>query len=351
MKLPSIKLDFLKLLTDETGLLQHTKYGTPCRREGYATDDNARALIVCTKHFALFREPEVTKLIHTYLSFLFYMQRTDGRMHNFLSYDRKFLDDVGSEDCMGHTIWACGHCLNSKLSKETKLLAKEVFDGTLKWALSFTSPRAQALSILGLFEYHKAYPTEQTAISNMKLLSDKLVKGFERESSDAWNWFESYLTYANARLPHALFQSYECTRKPKYLETASESMNFLLDVQKLNGLFVPVGNLGWFKKGAKRAVYDQQPIEAACTVEAAVAAYQSTHIEKYRQDAFQAFDWFLGKNLQDINVYDCKTASCCDGITPLGLNLNKGAEATISYLQARLSLEEVTIIDLSKYCN
>ena len=152
-------------------------------------------------------------------------------------------------------------------------------------------------------------------------------------------------------MPHALFQSYECTREKKYLEVASESMDFLLDVQKLNGIFVPIGNLGWFRKGAKRAIYDQQPIEAACTIEATVAAYQSTHIEKYRPEAFQAFDWFLGKNLKGVNVYDSKTGSCGDAITSHGLNLNKGAEAAISYLQARLSLEEITTRDLSKYYN
>ncbi len=242
MKLPSIKLDFLRTLTDETGLLQHTKYGIPCKKEGYATDDNARALIVCTKNFTLFRKPDVTKLIDTYLSFLFYMQRSDGQMHNFLGYDRKFADDVGSEDCMGHTIWACGYCLNSKLSRETKLLAKTIFDKTLKWAFSFTSPRAQALSIMGLFQHHKAYPEDQTIISNLKLLSDKLQKEFELESSDSWNWFEPYLTYANARLSHALFQSYECTREKKYLEIALESIDFLLRTQTLNGMFVPIGN-------------------------------------------------------------------------------------------------------------
>ncbi len=348
MKLPSIKLDFLRTLTDETGLLQHTKYGTPWRREGYATDDNARALIVCTKHFTLFRKPDVTKLISTYLSFLFYMQRTDGQMHNFLNYDRKFADDIGSEDCMGHTIWACGCCLNSKLSQETKLLAKEIFDKTIKWALNFIYPRAQAFSIMGLFQYHKAYPTDQSIILSMKLLSDKLLERFELESSDSWNWFEPCLTYANARLPHALFQSYECTREKDYLEIAKKSMDFLLHIQTINEIFVPIGNIGWFKKGSERALYDQQPIEAACTTEAAIAAYQSINKEKYRKAAFQAFDWFLGKNLKETNVYDSKTGGCCDAVTLQGLNLNKGAEATISYLQARLSLEEISIKDLSK---
>src|SRR5665647_261615 len=152
-----INLDFVRALTDDLGMLQHSKYTTPNRREGYTTDDNARALIACTNYFMLFNDTSIEKLINIYLSLLFYMQRTDGKMRNYLSYDRKLTDEIGSEDCMGRTLWACGYCLDSKLPEETKLLTKDIFDKVFKWTSSITSPRAKAYSIMGLFHYQKAY--------------------------------------------------------------------------------------------------------------------------------------------------------------------------------------------------
>ncbi len=338
---PPIKLDFLKVLTDDTALLQHSKYATPNRTEGYTTDDNARALIACIKHFSLFEDSTVKKLIDTYLGFLCYMQRTDGKMHNFLGYDRSFTDEVGSEDCMGRTIWACGYCLDSKMHNETKLISKDIFDKAFKWAPTFTSPRAKAFSIMGLFHYQKAYPNDPNATLNMKILCEPLLRQFEQESSDGWEWFEPYLTYVNGRLSHAFFLAYECTGEEKYMQVASKSIDFLLRVQIINDCFVPIGNQGWYKKDAERAIYDQQSVEASCMVEACIAAFRNTGKEKYRDAAFRAFEWFLGGNTKGLTVYDRETGSCFDGITPLGLNLNKGAEATVAYLQARLNVEEI----------
>jgi len=336
-----IKLDFVKALTDDVGLFQHSKYTTPNRKEGYTTDDNARALIACTNYLTLFNDASVKKLIDTYLCLLFYMQRSDGKMHNYLSYDRKFLDEFGSEDCFGRTIWACGYCLDSKLPEETKLLSKEIFDKVFKWISSFTSPRAKAFSIMGLSHYLKAYPEDQNAKLNIIVLADQLTRQFALGSSKGWAWFESYLTYSNARLPHSLFLAYEATGEKRYLQVALKSMNFLIKTQTINKLFVPIGNDGWYKKGSKRANYDQQSIEASCTTEAAIVSFRSTNKEAYLKAAYMAFEWFLGGNLNGSMLYDPENGSCCDGITPHGLNLNKGAEATIAYLQARLTLEDV----------
>jgi hypothetical protein len=336
-----INLNFVRCLTDDVGMLQHSKYATPNRKEGYATDDNARALIACTNYFMLSNDTSVKRLIDTYLSLLFYMQRSDGKMHNFLGYNRELLDDVGSEDCMGRTVWATGYCLNSKLPDETKLVSKEIFDKVFGWTSSFTSPRAKAYAIIGLFHYQKAYPKDHNVKLNIRKLADQLIKHFELKSSKGWDWFESYLTYCNARLPHSLFLAYECTGEKRYLEVASKSMKFLINIQTINEIFVPIGNLGWFKKGYKRAIYDQQPVEASCTTEAAIAAFRNTKEEVFRKAAYDAFEWFLGKNLKGMVLYDPKNGSCCDGITLEGLNLNRGAEATLAYLQARLNLEEI----------
>jgi len=336
-----INLSFVRTLTDDVGMLQHSKYATPNKKEGYATDDNARALIATTNYFMLFNDLSVKKLIDTYLSLLLYMQRSDGKMHNFLSYDRQILDEIGSEDCMGRTLWACGYCLNSKLPEETKLLSKEVFDRLFCWVSSFTSPRTKAYSIIGLFHYQKAYPEDQNVKLNINSLAKQLTEQFELESSEGWDWFESYLTYCNARLPHSLLLAYEATGEDRYLQVALKSMKFLTNTQTKNGVFVPIGNRGWYKKGSDRAIYDQQSVEAACTTETAIAAFRNTNEEGYLKTAYEAFEWFFGRNLQGLTLYNQEDGSCCDGITPQGLNQNKGAEATLSYLQARLNFEEL----------
>jgi hypothetical protein len=293
----------------------------------------------------LFNDANIKKLINTYVGLLFYMQRSDGKMRNYLSYDRKLLDEIGSEDCMGRTLWACGYCLDSKLPEETKLLSKDIFDKLFRWASNFTSPRAKAYSIMGLFHYKKAYPEDPNVKLNIVALAHQLTEQFELESSGGWNWFESSLTYSNARLPHSLFLAYEVTGENRYLQIASKAMKFLINTQTINNVFVPIGNRGWYKRGSNRAIYDQQTIEAACTTEAAIAAFRNTNEAAYLKAAYDAFEWFLGGNLKGLTLYDPENGSCCDGITPRGLNLNKGAEATLSYLQARLNLEEVRKYD------
>jgi hypothetical protein len=328
-------------MTDDLGMLQHSKYATPNKKEGYTTDDNARALIACTNYLMLFNDSTVKRLIDTYLGLLFYMQRSDGKMRNFLSYDRKLLEEIGSEDCMGRTLWACGYCLDSELPKATKLLAREIFDKIFRWTSSFASPRAKAYSIIGLFHYRKACPEDQNVKINIASLADQLIKQFEVESSGGWDWFESSLTYSNARLPHSLFLAYEATGKNSYLKVASKSMKFLTNIQTIDKVFVPIGNRGWYVRGSDRAIYDQQSVEASCTTEAAIAAFRNTNEESYLKAAYEAFEWYLGGNLKGLTLYDPENGSCCDGITPQGLNQNKGAEATLSYLQARLKLEEV----------
>jgi hypothetical protein len=327
------------MITDDTGLIQHAKFDTPARKEGYSTDDNARALIACTLYYEIFGN-SAKELIDIYLTFLFYMQRPDGRMHNILSYDRKIIDDPNCEDCMGRTIWASGRAISSKLPKEKKALSKEIFDKTFSWVPTFKSPRAKAFSIMGLSHYFHAYSQDQNLLPNITTLSDQLLNYFEHESSESWNWFEPYLTYANGRLPHALFLAYDCTKKKQYLETAKSSLDFLLQVQMIENIFVPIGNNGWYKKGKERAIYDQQSIEASCMTEAALAAFNTTGEQKYRKIAYKIFEWFLGKNMQGVMVYNPKNGACHDGLTPQGLNLNNGAESTVAYLSARLELEK-----------
>ena len=340
MKLPPIKLDRIKALTDDTGILQHTKYSIPDRKEGYTTDDNARALVAAIKYYEVYGDQEAIKLADIYLSFLLHMQMLNGKFHNLLAYDRDFLDDVGSEDCMGRALWACGYAVHADISEDIKLTSKEIFDKGLRWASNFKSLRAKALTILGLHYYQRAFPKDSNLPLNTLTLADTLLDNYQRESSHDWRWFESCLTYVNARLPQALFMAYDSTKNERYLHVAKESFDFLVKVQTTDDKFVPIGNDGWYKRGGERALYDQQPIEASCMVEAALTAFRLTGDGKYRKAACLSFDWFLGRNLKGVEVYNPATGGCYDGITPQGLNLNQGAEATISYLLSRLKMEK-----------
>jgi hypothetical protein len=337
---PPIKLDHLKALTDDAGIFQHTKYSIPNRKEGYTTDDNARALVACIKFLQLNGDSDVSKLANTYLGFLFHMQKPDGKFHNLLSYNRDFLDDVGSEECMGRSLWACGYAILANLSEGIKTTSKEVFDKGFQHAPSFKSLRAKAFTVLGLCHYYEAFPHDHNLSKNTVSLVEQLLDSYQQVSSSDWRWFEPYLTYANARLSQALFRAYGVIGDEKYLQIAKESFDFLVQVHIIDEKFVPIGNKGWYKKGGMRALYDQQPIEASCMVEAALTAFHVTGEEKYQRAAYVAFEWFLGKNTQNVMVYDPTTGACYDGITPQGLNLNQGAEATISHLLARLELEK-----------
>ena len=339
MNLPCIRLDYLKALTDDTGIIQHSKFSTQNRKEGYTTDDNARALIVATRCYSTDKHPAIQQIIDRYLSFIYYMQKKDGKLSNFLSYDRRIMDCLDSEDCTGRTIWACGTCVNSELDSNRRNLAKEIFDKALPCSFNFKSLRAIAYAILGLQQYLQAFPADKNIIPNAKVLADYLIDRYRITSFDSWNWFEDYVTYANARIPHALFAAYDFTKHQKYIDVGLESLEFLLKVQLIDGKFIPIGSNGWYLRGKKRALYDQQPIEAASTIEAVDEALRLTKNRRYQETIKRVFEWFFGKNSMGVTVYDAKTGACYDGITVDGLNLNQGAESMISYLLARIKME------------
>jgi hypothetical protein len=211
----------------------------------------------------------------------------------------------------------------------------------LPHALNSTSPRTKAFAVLGLSQYQRTYPLDQTLSLRMTELIEQLLKLYEQGSSVDWRWFEGYLTYCNGRLPQALFEAYERIRDEYYLQVATDSFNFILKAQMSNGMFASIGNNGWYKKGGLRAMYDQQSVEASCMAETALAAFRATGNSHFRTAARTIFAWFLGKNTHDLSVYNPNTGGCYDGITPKGLNLNQGAEATVTYLLARLDLETI----------
>lgn len=342
IKLPSINCNWLQALTDDTGILQHAKSSIADRREGYTTDDNARALIAVLKYHRLRGEEQTLNLARTYLSFLLHVQKEDGRVHNFIGYNRDFLDTEGSEDSLGRVLWACGYSQDAPIPEDFRMTAKEIFDKSLNWASRSGSPRTHALAILGLYHYAKAFPHDKNPQLTMIHLADRLCEAYRHESTSSWQWFESSLTYANARIPQALFKAYQTTGKQTYLQIAEESFEFLVANVIIQDMFQPVGNQFWHKKGEEKALYDQQPIEASCMVDAASAAFHATGKEKYSEIAYIVFNWFMGKNSKNVMVYNPDTGGCFDGITPKGLNRNQGAESGLSYLLARLEMETLS---------
>lgn len=338
-KFPRIKIKHLITMTDDTGIIQHAKHSISDRSTGYTLDDNARALIVAVKHYERTKSAKSITLINTYLSFIYHMQNKDGTFHNLLSYDRRFLDDVGSGDSYGRAIWGLGELLNSNIHDSIKMNAKFILDTALKSIDKLEAIRPKAYSIIGLVKYYKSYKKEETLKIIEKLAND-LVKSYKEHSTENWQWFEESITYSNGTISEALFLAYELTGNNEFLEVARKTLDFLTSLVMIDNTLVPVGHNGWYNKGERRAFYDQQPIDASAMVEAYMAAYKIAKNETYREKAALSYNWFLGKNSINQVIYDESTGGCYDGLLPDCVNLNQGAESTICHLLARFSLEE-----------
>jgi len=339
-KYPENRFTGLLELTDETGIIQHTKFSIIDRRHGYSTDDNARALIAALRHHELFGGYESIKIAKIYLIFLLNMYRKDGRFHNFLGYNREYLDEVGTEDSLGHTLWALGKTINSNASDEMKKLAKWLFDNSLPHSRQFTSPRAKAFAILGLTNYYKTFQNDTNIEKDIRFFADNLIDQYNKESTRDWKWFEAYMTYANARLPHSLLKANDAVEDKNYLKVCLESFNYLTENQFENAVFQPIGTKGWFKKGGIKPKYDQQPLEASCMVEAAIDIGEKTGEKRYDKIAMDSFQWYYGKNTENSCLINTRNFTCYDGLTSKGLNIDQGAESTITYYLAYLKLKK-----------
>jgi len=339
-RLLPIKLTHLETLTDDVGIIQHAKFSMADRKTGYTTDDNARALVVVTKHYNMCIDQKSLNLINTYLSFIYYMQKSNGRFHNLLGYDRNFLDTDGGDDCFGRCIWAIGYLLSSDFIYENiKGAAKHIFTLAFPQIENIHSLRGMANSLSGIYYYLKTENNESVK-EVAKKLAERMVENYQNSNEPNWKWFENIITYENAKLPSGLFYAYLILKEKKYFDIGMEALNFLIDLTIIENRFIPIGNNGWYVKGGKRAYYDQQPIEVACMIEALKLAEKLTGDEKYGNLSLIVFDWFLGRNTKGEMMYDPVTGGCYDGLSKSGPNRNQGAESTISYLLARLEIED-----------
>ncbi len=343
--LPTLNPGHLLNMTDDTGMLQHAIFSVPNTSEGYTTDDNARALsvsVLLDKSDTQKREHDYPTLSHRYLSFLWLAFHSDtGRFKNFLAYDRKWLEEVGSDDSHGRALWSLGMVLGHSRNAGLRGAAGRLFEAAVPATLKFTSPRAWAFSILGLQAYLDWFPGDRAIQGVRNALANRLLDIYERTHSETWRWFEKSLSYSNARLSQALILAGWRSDNQRMIEAGMDSLKWLVAEQHRDDkeIFVPIGSSGFFIEGNEKARFDQQPVEACATISACLEVYRLTEERQWREEAQRVFRWFLGKNDLQAPLYDPITGGCRDGLHPDRVNENQGAESTLSFLMALLEMQ------------
>jgi glycosyltransferase involved in cell wall biosynthesis len=347
--LPTLNVGHLLTLTDDTGILQHAIFSVPNAREGYTTDDNARALVVS---ILLDENPEYANrreypnLSHRYLSFLWLAFNADsGRFRNYLGYDRRWLEDIGSDDSHGRALWSLGKVLGLSHNAGLRGAAGRLFEAAVPATLTFTSPRAWAYCILGMQAYLDWFPGDRAIQSVRNILANRLLDIYERSHSETWRWFEKSLSYSNARLSQALILAGWRSDNQRMIEAGMDSLKWLVAEQHRDDkeIFVPIGSNGFFTEGNEKARFDQQPVEACATVSACLEVYKLTEESQWLEEARRVFGWFLGKNDLQAPLYDALTGGCRDGLHPDRVNENQGAESTLSFLMALLEMQTAKV--------
>jgi glycosyltransferase involved in cell wall biosynthesis len=363
--LPEVKLDYLKLLTDDVGIIQHTNLGVPARHYGYSTDDVGRALVALTQLIDTQKKAEeLWKLITTYLSFLEHAQTDTGHFHNFMSYKREFLDEKGSEDTLGRAVYGLGHVVSCPyLSKNIRTLAHTLISRAGPEMEKLIYPRAKAYTMCGLYEmlrtgvdadeFEVVFNSRRDAVKSIDSLISKdtfesifinhansLVDLYEANHKEDWNWFEHTVTYSNAKLSESLLLAYNYTKDRTYRKVGLATLDFLTEIQWKGDFFDMVGNEGWYSYNGEKPIFDQQPIEAGYLTQAYVSAYETVRDRKYLELARYSFEYFLGRNRLQTVMYDYSTGAVCDGLNRDGMNCNQGAESIICFLMALSSLNK-----------
>jgi glycosyltransferase involved in cell wall biosynthesis len=347
-EVPKINLEHLQVLTDDTGILQHATYDIPNRSEGYCTDDNARALIVACDYYRLRKDESVTPLLKIYLAFVLdAFDSSTGFFRNFMSYDRRWLEENGSEDSHGRALWSLGFTVRFAPNELLRSMALELMERALPATETMTSPRAWAFSILGAYYCLRDNPDHESARRVLEALSGELLRRFEANTSDDWIWLEDTVNYSNAKLAHALMVAGALLENQPMYEKGIAALAWLLRLQTASdGHLSLIGNDGWLERGGKKAQYDQQPVDAMGLVWACTAAYWLSGQEEWRREAERCFSWFMGVNDIGEVVCDLKTGGCFDGLSAHGVSRNQGAESTLSYLLSVLAMYEIAGRDL-----
>ncbi len=343
LSLPELRLKHLFTMTDDTGILQHARYCTPDRTHGYCTDDNARALIVAAMAWSIFQDERVIAPMRTYLSFLSYAQtHNTGRFRNFMSYERRWLEEVGSDDSQGRAIWALGYLVSHAPNESIRALATEMFQRCEPTFDDLHYPRSWAFSILGLHYYLRHFADDGGMRERLSRLATRLNKAFEAYESKDWPWCEDPLTYDNGRLPQALIIAGTDLDRKDLRSRGLSSLRWLVDLQTTpQGNLSLIGSNGWYPKEGERARFDQQPLEPAAMIGACKAAFRASEDAKWLGVMRRCFEWYVGRNDLEVSMVDFKTRGCFDGLESQGTNKNQGAESLLSWLLSLLTMHEM----------
>lgn len=342
-ELPELKLSHLSRLTDSTGVFQHAVFSAPNFSEGYCTDDNARALLLSVLLGELREDQEgMRTLATTCMAFLHHaFDPKTKRFHNHMSFDRRWLDPHGSEDCQGRALWALGACVGRSPFRSFQMMAGQLFAQALQPVTEFTSPRSWAFVLIGIHEYLRRLSGDSLVNQTRDTLTSRLMDLFDAHAKPDWCWFEEELSYDNAKLAQALILSGQATGQTAVFERGLQTLRWLLEVQTSEkDYFRPIGSNGFYHRGGTRANFDQQPIEAQATVSACLEAYRATSDVWWYEQAQRAFDWFIGWNDLGLELYQPDTGGCGDGLHVDRVNENQGAESTLAFL---LSLAEMRL--------
>ena len=347
----SLPLDFLRTMTDDTGIIQHGVGGVPDPHTGYTTDDNARAFLAMVRlwRVAPDRRAETEPLLRRYLQFLVYAQRRatpleetcggsgdgvngDGWFRNFAAYNRQFLEAKGSADCLGRCVWALGEAEGGELPQGTRFAVRSMLIQAREAATQLHSPHAVCYLLLGLSGLARdtgVRPLVEKSVA-------RLMSLWQTYSSKDWQWFEPQMTYDNARYCEALLRGGLALGDRAAIETAKVALDFVTahSFDAAFGYLAPVGCRGWWKQGADKAQFDQQTIEAGAYVEAYRYFARVFDDSRYNRLAERSREWFWGDNVHRLPLYDPDSGGCYDGLTADGVNLNMGAESVLSYLLA-----------------
>ncbi len=351
-RIPPYNFNHIQLLTTNFGMIQFSKIAVPDIHSGYTLDDNARALVAACQHYQLQQDKNDIVLINTYLQFIKFCMQPNGVFFNYVNEHKQFTQQNFSEnleDSTGRAIWALGYIISLKNILPTNLIneAKETLERALTHVDKIHSTRAMAFIIKGLH-----YQNKQESIDLLKLLANRLVQMYKHEKAKEWHWFENYLTYGNSLLPEAMLCAYLSTNEEEYKIIANESFGFLLSKIFVEGKLKVISNKGWHIKDEENSNIPggEQPIDVAYTIMALEKFYDVFKKEDYQQKAIIAFNWFLGDNHLHQIVYNPCTGGCYDGVEEYYVNLNQGAESTLSYLMARLTIERIQGKNLSLIC-
>lgn len=345
--LPAINLDHIKKLTTDFGMIQFSKINQPDISSGYTLDDNARAMIAMCQHFELTIDEADIKYITTYFNFIKHCLQPEGYFLNYVDGQRNFTEQNNSTnlaDANGRAIWALGYLISMSALLPKQLAADA--EATMQTALlnvnKIHSTRAMAFVIKGLY-YSNTKNTSAQNTALIKQLADRLVQMYRHEVGKEWQWFESYLTYANSTLPEAMLCAWSATGELVYKDIAKSSFDFLLSKTFTESSIKIISNKGWLHKGKETvpvALGGEQPIDVAYTILALSKFYDVFSHADYLHKMEASFNWFLGNNHLHQVIYNPCTGGCYDGLEETNVNLNQGAESTVSYLMARLTLEK-----------